>query len=390
MTRAPLGHPVYRDMPTTIFEHMSARARETGAINLGQGFPEGPGPRAVLHAAADALLTRSSQYPPMAGLPELRTAVADHYASHQQLDLSPQDVIVTSGATEAIAASLLALVKPGDEILMLAPLYDAYLPLVERAGGVAKVVTLTPPDWRVTREALAAAITPRTRILLMNNPVNPTGIVLRDAELALLADLCVAHDLIAICDEVWEQTVFDGVPHRPLMAFPGMRDRTVKIGSAGKIFSVTGWKVGWMCATPPIATLLARAHQFLTFTTPPNLQWAVAEGLAYPDAWFADQRAAYQASRDRLSAGLAAAGYVVQPCAATWFLSIDLPASGIALDDVTFCNRIIDEAGVAAIPISAFYPADPVTHLVRLCFSKTDRTLDQAIERLAAFRATLG
>ncbi|WP_088185153.1 aminotransferase [Sphingobium sp. Z007] len=390
MTGAPLGHSVYRDMPTTIFDHMSARARETGAINLGQGFPEGPGPRAVLQAAADALLTRSSQYPPMAGLAELRAAVADHYARHQQLYLSPQEVNVTSGATEAIAASLLALVQPGDEVLLLAPLYDAYLPLVERAGGVAKVVTLTPPDWRVTRESLTAAITPRTRILLMNNPVNPTGIVLRPEELALLADICVAHDLIAICDEVWEQTVYDGVPHCPLMAFPGMRDRTVKIGSAGKIFSVTGWKVGWMCAAPPIATLLARAHQFLTFTTPPNLQWAVAEGLAYPDAWFADQRAAYQASRDRLAAGLTAAGYVVQPSAATWFLSIDLPASGITLDDVTFCNRIIEEAGVAAIPISAFYPDASVTHLVRLCFSKTDQTLDQAIERLAAFRARLG
>ncbi|BBF68743.1 MAG: aminotransferase [Sphingobium sp.] len=390
IARPPLGHPVYRDMSTTIFEHMSARARETGAINLGQGFPEGPGPDAVLQAAADALLTRSSQYPPMAGLVELRTAVADHYARHQQLDLSPQEVIVTSGATEAIAASLLALVQPGDEVLMLAPLYDAYLPLVERVGGVAKLVTLTPPDWRITREALAAAITPRTRILLMNNPVNPTGVVLREEELALIADLCVAHDLIAICDEVWEQTVYDGLPHRPLMGLAGMRDRTVKIGSAGKIFSVTGWKVGWMCAAPPIAALLARAHQFLTFTTPPGLQWAVAEGLAYPDAWFADQRAAYQASRDRLAAGLAAAGYVVQPSAATWFLSIDLPASGIALDDVSFCNRIIDEAGVAAIPISAFYPTRPVTHLVRLCFSKTDRTLDQAIERLAAFRATLG
>ncbi|MEC3950661.1 aminotransferase [Sphingobium sp. HWE2-09] len=390
MPDRPLGHPVYRDMPTTIFEHMSARARDTGAINLGQGFPEGDGPPDILQAAADALRTRSSQYPPMPGLIELRTAVADHYSRHQQLDLSPQEVIVTSGATEALAASLLALVQPGDEILMLAPLYDAYLPLVERAGGVARVVKLTPPDWRITRDALEAAITPRTRILLMNNPVNPTGIVLREAELALLADLCVTHDLIALCDEVWEQTVYDGVAHRPLMGFPGMRDRTVKIGSAGKIFSVTGWKVGWMCAAPPIATLLARAHQFLTFTTPPGLQWAVAEGLAYPDAWFADQRAAYQASRDRLARGLAAAGYAVQPSGATWFLSIDLRASGIALDDVTFCERIIAQAGVAAIPISAFYPDDPVTHLVRLCFSKTDATLDAAISRLATFRAALG
>lgn len=386
----PLGHPVYRDMPTTIFEHMSARARETGAINLGQGFPEGAGPPDVLHAATDALLTKSSQYPPMPGLIELRSAIATHYARRQQLDLTPQEVIVTSGATEAIAASLLALVQPGDEVLMLAPLYDAYLPLVERAGGVARVVKLTPPDWRVTSDALAAAITPKTRILLMNNPVNPTGIVLRPEDLALLADLCVAHDLIAICDEVWEQTVYDGVVHQPLIGFPGMRDRTVKIGSAGKVFSVTGWKVGWMCAAPPIATLLARAHQFLTFTTPPNLQWAVAAGLGWPDAWLDNQRATYQASRDRLAAGLEKAGYVVQRSGATWFLSIDLPASGIALDDVTFCNRIIDEAGVAAIPISAFYPADPVTHLVRLCFAKTDATLDQAIERLAAFRATLG
>ena len=384
-----LGHPVYRDMPTTIFEHMSARAREAGAINLGQGFPEGAGPRDVLAAASDALLTRSSQYPPMAGLPELRAAVADHYARHQGLDLAPTEVIVTSGATEAIAASLLALVKPGDEVLMLAPLYDAYLPLVERVGGVARLVKLTPPDWRITRDALEEAITPRTRFLLMNNPVNPTGVVMRNEELALLAELCVAHDMIALCDEVWEETVYDDQPHRPLMGFPGMRDRTVKIGSAGKIFSVTGWKVGWMCGAPPIATLLARAHQFLTFTTPPNLQWAVAQGLGYADDWFADQRNAYQASRDRLAAGLTRAGYAVQPSGATWFLSIDLTASGIAMDDVTFCERIIEEAGVAAIPMSAFYPHDPVTHLVRLCFAKTDGTLDQAIERLAAFREAL-
>ncbi|KAA9015395.1 aminotransferase [Sphingobium limneticum] len=385
-----IGHPVYRDMPTTIFEKMSARARETGAINLGQGFPEGPGPRDVLQAAAAALLNQSSQYPPMPGLIELRTALAGHYARHQGLNLSPQDIIVTSGATEALSASLLALVRPGDEVLMLAPLYDAYVPLVERAGGIPKIVTLTAPEWHITRAALEAAITPRTRILLINNPVNPTGVVMRPTELALLADLCVAHDLTAICDEVWEETVYDGQPHRPLIGFPGMRDRTVKIGSAGKIFSVTGWKVGWMCAAPALATLLARAHQYLTFTTPPNLQWAVAEGLGWPDDWLVDQRATYQASRDRLAAGLEKAGYAVLSSGATWFLSIDLPASGIALDDVSFCERLIDEAGVAAIPLSAFYPTDPATHLVRLCFAKTDATLDRAIERLAAFRATLG
>lgn len=380
------GHPVYRDMPTTIFEDMSARARDTGAINLGQGFPEGPGPRAVLDLAARAMLERSSQYPPMAGLPELRAAIAAYYARRQGLAVAAPDVIVTSGATEAIAASLLALVRPGDEVLMLAPLYDAYLPLVERAGGVARVVALTPPDWRVTRAAIAAAITPRTRFLLLNNPVNPAGIVLRDAELALLADFCVAHDLIAICDEVWEETVYDGRAHRPLMAFPGMADRTVKIGSAGKIFSVTGWKVGWMCAAPPLAALLGRAHQFLTFTTPPALQWAVAQALAWPDAWFDAQRADYRAARDRLAAGLSAAGYAVGAGDATWFLSIDLAASGLMMDDRTFCDRIIDEAGVAAIPISAFYPDAPVRTLVRLCFAKSFETLDAAIERLVIFR----
>lgn len=382
----PPGHPVYRDRPTTIFEHMSALAREAGAINLGQGFPEGPGPRAVLEAAARAMVEKSSQYPPMPGLAELRAAVADHYARYQGLDLSPQEVIITSGATEALAASLLALVRPGDEVLMLAPLYDAYQPLVERAGGVAKIVTLRPPEWRLDHAALVSAISPRTRFLLLNNPVNPTGAVMDEADLALLADLCVEHDLIAICDEVWEHVIFDGQAHRALIALPGMRERTVKIGSAGKIFSVTGWKVGWMCAAPPLATLLGRAHQFLTFTTPPALQWAVVEGLNYPGAWFDDQRATYDAGRDRLAGGLAEAGYHVLPSGATWFLSIDLPTSGIVMDDVRFCERIVAEAGVAAIPVSAFCPDGAITHLVRLCFAKSDATLDEAVRRLAAFR----
>ncbi|HEX7877272.1 MAG TPA: aminotransferase [Sphingobium sp.] len=389
-TARRLGHGVYRDMPTTIFEKMSARARETGAINLGQGFPDAQGPEDILRAAADALLTRSNQYPPSGGLPELRAAVAAHYALHQGLDLTAGEVIVTSGATEAITASLLALVQPGDEVILLAPLYDAYLPLVERAGGVARVVRLTPPEWRITREALEAAASDRTRFLLVNNPVNPSGTVIPEGDLALLAEFCVARDLIAICDEVWEHLVYDGARHRPLIGFPGMRERTVKIGSAGKIFSLTGWKVGWMCAAPPIATLLGRAHQFLTFSTPPNLQWAVAQGLAKPESWFADMRADYQASRDRLVRGLRAAGFVVNVSEGTWFVTIDLPASGIVLDDVSFCERIIDEAGVAAIPISAFYPEEPVTHLARLCFSKADAVIDAAVERLAGFRASLG
>lgn len=376
-------NPLYASLGTTIFERMSVRAREVGAINLGQGFPDGRGPEDVLAEAARALIEDSNQYPSMLGLPVLRQAVADHYAHHQGLDLSAEEVIVTSGATEALAAAILALVTPGDEVVMFQPLYDAYWPLVMRAGGVPRLVRLEPPEWRITAEALEAAGSSRTRLVLLNSPLNPTATMASDAELALLADFCVAHDAIAICDEVWEHIVFDGAEHCSLMTFPGMRERTVKIGSAGKIFSLTGWKVGWMCAAPPLAAVLAKAHQFLTFTTPPNLQSAVAYGLGKDAAYFDDMRADYQRSRDRLATGLTALGYTVLPSAATWFLSIDLPASGIDADDVTFCDRLIEEAGVAAIPVSAFYVEAPVTNVVRLCFAKVDATIDQALERVS-------
>jgi N-succinyldiaminopimelate aminotransferase len=305
-TEAAARNPIYAALGTTIFEAMSARARATGAINLGQGFPDGRGPEDVLGEAARALIEDSNQYPPMAGTTALRQAVADHYARHQGLDLTPDEVIVTSGATEALAATILALVSPGDEVVMFQPLYDAYLPLVQRTGGVARLVRLESPEWRIRPEALAAVGGPRTKLVILNNPLNPTGTMASPAELTLLADFCVTHDAIAICDEVWEHVVFDGASHTPLVALPGMRERTVKIGSAGKIFSLTGWKVGWMCAAPPISAGLARAHQFLTFTTPPNLQAAVALGLGKDDAYFSAMRAGYQRSRNRLSAGLAA------------------------------------------------------------------------------------
>jgi N-succinyldiaminopimelate aminotransferase len=382
-------NPVYARMGTTIFEAMSARARATGAINLGQGFPEAQGPADILDAAAKALVEKSNQYPPMIGLPELRQAVAAHYARSQGLDLSADEVIVTSGATEAITAALLALVSPGDEVILFQPLYDAYLPLVERAGGVARLVRLSPPDWRITPEMLEATWSPHTRLLVLNSPLNPSASIAGPEELAAIARFCVDRDITAICDEVWEELVFDDQRHRSLIAEPGMRDRTVKIGSAGKMFALTGWKVGWMCAAPDLARGLAKAHQFITFTTPPNLQWAAAYGLGKDQAWFDAERAGFQRSRDRLVAGLRAAGYVTLPSAATYFVSIDLTASGIALDDVTFCDRIIDEAGVAAIPVSAFYAEDPVTNVVRLCFAKSDATLDAAIERLAKFRSAL-
>jgi len=376
-------NPVYAALGTTIFEHMSARARSLGAVNLGQGFPDGKGPADVLQEAARALLSDSNQYPPMAGIPALRQAVADHYAAHQGLDLSASEVIVTSGATEALAAAIFALVSPGDEVILFQPMYDAYLPLVERAGGVARFVRLEPPEWRITREALERAASPRTRLILFNDPLNPTATMASAAERKLLAEFCIERDLIAICDEVWEHVVFDGRAHAPLMAEPGMRDRAVKIGSAGKIFSLTGWKVGWLCAAPALSGVIAKAHQFLTFTTPPNLQAAAAYGLGKDMAYFTGMRAGFARSRDRLATGLEGLGYKVLPSAATYFLSIDLAASGIAMGDVAFCEWLVEERGVAAIPVSAFYAQDAVTNVVRLCFAKVDDTIDSALERMA-------
>jgi N-succinyldiaminopimelate aminotransferase len=382
-------NPVYARMGTTIFEAMSARARETGAINLGQGFADGRGPEPVLEAAARAVLEKSNQYPPMPGIMELRQAVADHYVRHQGLNLAAEEVIVTSGATEALAAAILALVEPGDEVLCFQPLYDAYVPLIERAGGTPRFVRLEPPHWRIDTAALEAAVTPRTRCLLLCNPLNPAATMSGAGELAAIADFCVAHGLTAICDEVWEHVTFDGARHLPLIGFPGMRERTVKIGSAGKIFALTGWKVGWMCAASEIARVLAKAHQFLTFTTPPNLQWAVAEGLATQDGWVQEARHRFQAGRDRLKAGLEAAGFATLPSAATYFLSVDLTASGIAIDDVTFCERLIEEAGVVTIPVSAFYAEAPVTNVVRFAFCKQDAVLDAAIGRIAEWKRKL-
>ena len=380
-------NPIYAAMPTTIFSKMSALARELGAINLGQGFPDTDnGAGDVVKAAADALLTQSNQYPPTWGIPELRQAVATHYRRHQGLDLDwSSEVIVTSGATEALAAAIFGLVTPGDEVLLIQPLYDAYLPLVKRAGGVAKLIDLKPPEWRIDPEVLKAAFGPRTRLLILNNPVNPTATMWSREDLTLLAELCVRHDVIAICDEVWEHVIFGG-EHIPLITLPGMRDRTVKIGSAGKIFALTGWKIGWMLAAPPIADILAKAHQFLTFTTPPNLQSAVAVGLAKDDDWFTAMRDGFARQRDRLNDGLKKAGYVTLPSDATWFLSIDLAASGITIDDEQFAERMLREGGVATIPMSAFYPKAPIKSVVRLCFSKNAETIDLAIDRFARMR----
>ncbi|PVM90963.1 aminotransferase [Caulobacter endophyticus] len=381
-------HPVFADLPVTVFEEMSGLARELGAINLGQGFPDDQGPIALRRKAGEALIEGSNQYPPMRGLPQLRRAVAGHYGRDQGLDLDPDnEIIVTSGATEALAAAFLSLISPGDEVVLFQPLYDAYLPMVRRAGGIPRLVRLSPPHWRFDQAMLEAAFSDRTRLVVLNSPLNPAGVVMADEDLALLAQFCVRHDAIAVCDEVWEAVVFDGRAHRPLMSFPGMRERTVKIGSAGKMFGMTGWKVGFLCAAPPLARALAGAHQFLTFTTPPNLQAAVAFGLDEPGDWFEAMPAGLQRSRDRLAAGLRQAGFAVLDSAGTYFLNIDLPASGVEEADRAFALRAVREHGVAAIPVSAFYAQDPVTSVLRLCFAKTDAVLDAAVERLARARA---
>lgn len=381
-------NPLYRSMPTTIFEEMSALATAHGAINLGQGFPDGPGPRDLLEAAAAALRERSSQYPPSAGLPETRAAAAAHYRRHQGLAIGADDVLITSGATEAIAAALLAIVSPGDEVILLAPMYDAYLPLVRRAGGIPRVMTVDPPGWRLPIAGIAAAIGPATRAIVLNNPMNPTARSFDADEMAALAALCVTHDLIAVADEVWEHVTFDGRRHRPLIAEEGMAARTVKIGSAGKMFALTGWKVGFVVAAPDLLAPIARAHQFLGFSTPPNLQIAVAAGLAKPADWFAGQAAGYGRGRDRLAAALAAGGIATLPAEASYFLCVDLAASGIAGDDRTLARRLVAEAGVAAIPLSPFYEgAGAPAGMLRLCFAKADAVLDEAAARLTGWVA---
>ena len=378
---------VFASLPDTIFDVMSGLARETGAINLGQGFPEWNGPEDIRQAAAKAVIDGPNQYPPMRGTPALREAVAEHYGRLHGIPLDWQtEVTVTSGATEALAAALLAVLNPGDEVVLFEPMYDSYLPMLRRAGATARFVRLDPPDWRVDPRALAAAFTEKTKAVVLNTPLNPSASLIPAEDLALIAKHCVKHDCIAISDEVWEHCVFDGAAHISMLMAPGMRDRTIKIGSAGKMFSMTGWKVGFACAAPKLTEAFVRAHQFLTFTTPPNLQTAVAYGLAKSSAFFEDMRVALARSRDRLATALKQEGFHVLPAAATYFHAIDLHKSGIAMRDAGFALRAVKEAGVAAIPFSAFYTTPPESSLIRLCFAKHDATLDAGAERLAKAR----
>ena len=369
---------------TTIFTVMSALAAEHKSINLGQGFPDTEGPEDVIQAAADALKDGRNQYPPMPGVPELRQAVAAANRRFRGLDVDWADeVTVTSGATEAIAACLMAVLDPGDEIVLIEPLYDTYVPVARMIGAIPRIVRLTPPRWELPRAELAAAFGPNTKAILLNSPMNPAGKVFSAEELEFLADLVRRHDSYAICDEVYEHLIFDGARHIPLMTLPGMRQRTMRIGSAGKTFSLTGWKVGYVTAAARLTELVRKAHQNLTFTTAPNLQRAVAVGLAKDDAYFAALASDLQARRDQLASGLAEIGFDVLPTAGSYFITADFTPLRFNGDDVEFCRHITEHAGVTAIPVSAFYDqANPPRHYARFAFCKRPEVLDEAIARL--------
>lgn len=373
-------------LPTTIFTVMSALAVQHDAINLGQGFPDTEGPADMIEAACAALRDGRNQYPPLTGLPELRGAVARSNARFYGLAVDPaSEVVVTSGATEALTASLMALVDPGDEVILLEPLYDTYAPVIRALGAIPRPVRLTPPDWSLPRAELAAAFGPKTKALMLNSPMNPTGKVFDRDELGFIAGLLARHDVYAICDEVYEHLTFGTARHIPLMTLPGMRPRCVRIGSAGKSFSLTGWKVGYVTAPAPIAACVAKAHQLLTFTTAPNLQRAVAMGLDKDDAYFATLAADMQAQRDLLSRGLRAAGFTVLPCDGSYFVVADIRSAGFAGSDAAFCRALTERCRVAAIPVSAFYDsADPPDHLVRFAFCKQKPVLTEAVARIHA------
>ncbi|MCV6577371.1 MAG: aminotransferase [Cohaesibacter sp.] len=384
---------IYTGMPTTIFEVMSQLARESGSINLGQGFPDIDGPLDIRQKAAQELISGYNQYPPMLGLPILRQAVADANKRFYGLDIDPdKEVVVTSGATEALSDCLTALIEEGDEVILIEPLYDCYLPLAKRAGARVKSIRIVPPNWQLDRKALEEAFSDKTKLIVLNDPHNPAGKVYSDDEKAFLAHLLQKYDAYAICDEVYEHITFDGRAHKPLMSFDGMRDRCLRIGSAGKTFSLTGWKIGYITGSAALLDPVAKAHQFSTFTTPPNLQVAIAHGLNKDEAYYQDLASDLQAKRDHLATGLRKAGFAVIDSQGSYFLTTDITSlcekKGLPLDDEAFCRTITAQAGVTAVPVSAFYIEDQ-EHLpapkqfVRFCFCKQISVLDEAIGRLA-------
>ncbi|GLF95915.1 pyridoxal phosphate-dependent aminotransferase [Streptomyces yaizuensis] len=381
----PLLNRRLAEFGTTIFAEMSALAAATGAINLGQGFPDTDGPEEVREAAIRAIRDgRGNQYPPGPGVPELRTAISEHQRRFHGLTVDPDTgILVTAGATEAIAASLLALVEPGDEVVALEPYYDSYAACVAMAGGHRVPVTLRPRDgaYHLDLDELRDAITDRTRLLLLNTPHNPTGTVLTREELTAIAALAVERDLLVITDEVYEHLVFDG-EHLPLAGFPGMRERTLTISSAGKTFSYTGWKVGWVTGPAELVTAVRSAKQFLTYVASGPFQYAVAEGLRLPDAYFTGLRDDLRLKRDLLSAGLADAGFAVYRPAGTYFVTTDIRPLGEE-DGFQFCRKLPERCGVVAIPNAVFYDhREQGAPFVRFAFCKKEAVLREAVDRL--------
>jgi N-succinyldiaminopimelate aminotransferase len=369
---------------TTIFAEMSALATRTGAINLGQGFPDTDGPREIVEAAVEAMRSGQNQYPPGPGIPALREAIAAHQRRFYGIELDPDgEVLVTTGATEAIAAALLALCEPGDEVVTFEPYYDSYAACIAMAGATRRVVTLRPPDYAVDPDALAAAFSARTRAVLLNSPHNPTGKVFTRAELELVAGHCRERGVLAITDEVYEHLTFDGREHVPLATLPGMAERTLTISSSGKTFSFTGWKIGWATGPRALVTAVQTAKQFLTFVSGAPFQPAIAYALGLPDAYFESFRGGLQAKRDRLCDGLEAAGLQVFRPAGTYFVTTDIRPLG-AQDGHAFCLQLPERAGVVAVPTVVFYDDKDVGRpLVRFAFCKRDEVIDEAAARLA-------
>ncbi|MFJ8081855.1 pyridoxal phosphate-dependent aminotransferase [Streptomyces sp. NPDC096205] len=387
-TARPLLNRRLAEFGTTIFAEMSALALRTGSINLGQGFPDTDGPEEVREAAVRALRDgRGNQYPPGPGVPELRTAIAEHQQRWYGLTYDPDtEVLVTAGATEAIAAALLALVEPGDEVVALEPYYDSYAACIAMAGGTRVPVTLRPHEgaFRLDLDELRDAVTERTRLLLINTPHNPTGTVLTREELTAIAELAVERDLLVVTDEVYEHLVFDEAGHVPLATLPGMRERTVTIGSSGKTFSFTGWKVGWVTAAPALVSAVRSAKQYLTYVSSGPFQYAVAEALALPDSYFSAFREDMRAKRDLLAAGLTKAGFAVHRTAGTYFITTDIRPLGFD-DGFAFCRSLPERAGVVAIPNAVFYDhREAGAPFVRFAFCKQRPVLEEAAARLKA------
>ena len=379
-------NPVFTGVKTTIFETMSRLAIETNAINLGQGFPDVDGPEDIRRVAANSIVAGPNQYPPMLGLPELRQAVAKCNQRFYGLDIDwKSEVLITSGATEALCDSIFAIVEEGDEVILIEPLYDCYLPLVLRAGGKVKSVRLTPPIWELNFDELESAFNENTKMILLNNPMNPTAKVFKDVELARIAELCVKYDVYALCDEVYEHIIFDKKVHKPLMSYNGMRERTIRIGSAGKTFSLTGWKVGYITAPANLMTPISKAHQFVTFTTPPNLQAAVLYGLEKEQSYFDELALDMQSKRNRIILGLEGLGIPTFPCEGTYFVTCDFSKFNIGNSDTEIAERLTKEAGVASVPVSAFYINDIPMTCIRFCFCKRDEVIDEALSKLSDY-----